>query len=64
MVSTMNDKERCIFSSSDVQAVACSAACNVGQIANQAAIALLKGCVAGFFCLAAVAAYIEAMEAR
>ena len=61
MVSPMDDKERCSCSSSDVRVVACSGACNVGQIANQAAVNLSNGGIAGFFCLAAVAAHIEAM---
>ncbi len=61
MVSPMDEKKKCSCSSSDVRVVACSGACNVGQIANQAAIDLSKEGVAGFFCLAAVAAHIEGM---
>ena len=61
MVSPMDEKKKCSCSSSDVRVVACSGACNVGQIANQAAVDLSKEDVAGFFCLAAVAAHIEAM---
>ena len=57
----MDEKKKCSCSSSDVRVVACSGACNVGQIANQAAIDLSKEGVAGFFCLAAAAAHIEAM---
>ena len=57
----MDEKKKCSCSSSDVRVVACSGACNVGQIANQAAIDLSKEGVAGFFCLAAVAAHIEGM---
>lgn len=57
----MDDKKKCSCSSSDVRVVACSGACNVGQIANQAAVNLSKEGAAGFFCLAAVAAHIKAM---
>jgi len=61
MVSPMDEKKKCSCSSLDVRVVACSGACNVGQIANQAAVDLSKENVAEFFCLAAVAAHIEGM---
>ena len=32
MVSPMDEKKKCSCSSSDVRVVACSGACNVGQI--------------------------------
>ncbi len=50
----MEEKKKCLCSSSDVRVVACSGASNVGQIANQAAIDLAREKVAGFFCLAGV----------
>lgn len=57
----MEEKKKCLCSSSDVRVVACSGASNVGQIANQAAIDLAKQKVAGFFCLAGVGAHIKGM---
>jgi uncharacterized metal-binding protein len=57
----MEEKKKCLCSSSDVRVVACSGASNVGQIANQAAIGLAKEKVAGFFCLAGVGGHIKGM---
>ncbi len=57
----MEEKKKCLCSSSDVRVVACSGASNVGQIANQAAIDLAKEKVCGFFCLAGVGAHIKGM---
>jgi uncharacterized metal-binding protein len=57
----MEEKKKCLCSSSDVRIVACSGASNVGQIANQAAIDLAKAKVGGFFCLAGVGAHIKGM---
>jgi uncharacterized metal-binding protein len=57
----MEEKSKCLCSSSDVRIVACSGASNVGQIANQAAIDLAKAKVGGFFCLAGVGAHIAGM---
>lgn len=57
----MEEKKKCLCSSSDVRVVACSGASNVGQIANQAAIDLAKQKVAEFFCLAGVGAHIKGM---
>src|SRR5512136_1514475 len=57
----MEEKKKCLCSSSDVRVVACSGASNVGQIANQAALELAKAKVAGFFCLAGVGAHIKGM---
>jgi uncharacterized metal-binding protein len=57
----MEEKNKCLCSSSDVRIVACSGASNVGQIANQAAIDLAKARVGGFFCLAGVGAHIKGM---
>ncbi len=57
----MEEKKKCLCSSSDVRVVACSGASNVGQIANQAAIDLAREKVAGFFCLAGVGAHIKGM---
>ena len=57
----MEEKKKCLCSSSDVRVVACSGASNVGQIANQAAIDLAKQKVAGFFCLAGVGGHIKGM---
>jgi len=57
----MEEKKKCLCSSSDVRVVACSGASNVGQISNQAAIDLAKQKVAGFFCLAGVGAHIKGM---
>ncbi len=57
----MEEKKKCLCSSSDVRIVACSGASNVGQIANQAAIELAKEKVGGFFCLAGVGAHIKGM---
>ncbi len=57
----MEEKKKCLCSSSDVRVVACSGASNVGQIANQAAIELARENVAGFFCLAGVGAHIKGM---
>jgi uncharacterized metal-binding protein len=57
----MEEKKKCLCSSSDLRVVACSGASNVGQIANQAAIDLAKQKVAGFFCLAGVGGHIKGM---
>lgn len=57
----MEEKTKCMCSSSDVRVVACSGASNVGQIANQAAIDLANEKVAGFFCLAGVGSHINGM---
>jgi len=57
----MDEKGKCLCSSSDVRIVACSGASNVGQIANQAAIELAEEKVGGFFCLAGIGAHIKAM---
>ncbi len=57
----MEEKTKCMCSSSDVRVVACSGASNVGQIANQAAIDLANEKVAGFFCLAGVGGHINGM---
>ena len=57
----MEEKTKCMCSSSDVRVVACAGASNVGQIANQAAIDLANEKVAGFFCLAGVAGHINGM---
>ena len=57
----MEEKKKCLRSSSDVRFVACSGASNVGQSANQAAIELSKAEVCGFFCLAGVGACIKGM---
>lgn len=57
----MEEKTKCMCSSSDVRVVACSGASNVGQIANQAAIDLANEKVAGFFCLAGVGGHIRGM---
>lgn len=57
----MQEKTKCMCSSSDVRVVACSGASNVGQIANQAAIDLANEKVAGFFCLAGVGGHINGM---
>ncbi len=38
----MEEKKKCLCSSSDVRIVACSGASNVGQSANQVAIELSK----------------------
>ena len=57
----MEEKRKCLCSSSDVRVVACSGASNVGQIANQAAIDLAKQKVPGFFCLAGVRAHMKGM---
>jgi len=57
----MDEKKKCLCSTSDVRIVACSGASNVGQIANQAAIDLAKAKVGGFFCLAGVGAHIKGM---
>lgn len=57
----MEEKKKCICGSSDVRVVACSGASNVGQIANQAAVALAKEKAAGYFCLAGIGAHIKGM---
>jgi uncharacterized metal-binding protein len=57
----MEEKKKCLCGCSDVRVVTCSGASNVGQIANQATIELAKEKVAGFFCLAGVAAHIKGM---
>ncbi len=57
----MEEKKKCLCSSSDIRIVACSGASNVGQIANQAAIDLAKANVGGFFCLAGVGGHIKGM---
>lgn len=57
----MEEKKKCICGSSDVRVVACSGASNVGQIANQAAVALAKEKAAGYFCLAGIGAHIKRM---
>jgi len=57
----MEEKKKCLRSSSDVRIVACSGASNVGQSANQAAMELSNAKVCGFFCLAGVGARIKGM---
>lgn len=57
----MEEKKKCGCSLSDVRVVACAGGSNVGQIANQAAVALAKEKAAGYFCLAGVGAHIKGM---